>query len=115
MMLRKTLLFIVALVLFGCASSGPSIVGTWESTVKGASLTLTAKPDSSFTIQGASQFAGKWESSGGDVRLFRDIRNGGDLPFGEGGDGAMHFQLSADGKQMDGKAADGTPFQFKKK
>ena len=114
-MLRKLLVLVVGFGLSGCGSSGPSIAGTWDSTFRGATLTLTANPDSSFSIQGTTQLTGKWESSGDEVRLFRDIKNGGDVNFGDGGDGAIHLKFSKDGKHLDGKTNDGTPFAFIKK
>ena len=58
---------------------------------------------------------GRWEVSGRDVKLFRDIRNGGDVGFGDGGDGAIHFQLSKDGKRLEGNGAGGAAFSFTKK
>ncbi|MHB8637465.1 MAG: hypothetical protein ACYC96_13435 [Fimbriimonadaceae bacterium] len=115
MMLRKMLALVVGVGLFGCGAQSPSIVGTWVGKYSGNSLTLKAKPDSSFTISGASQLYGRWESSGSDVRLFRDVRNGGDIGFGDGGDGAIHFKLAKDGKHLNGVGADGTPFSFTKK
>ena len=115
MMLRKFLVFAIGMMLAGCGSSGPSIAGTWEGGFKGVPLTLTAQPDGSFQIKGSTSMVGRWEVSGKGVKLFRDIRNGGDVGFGDGSDGAMNFTLSADAKRMEGKAADGASFSFTKK
>ncbi|HLK15426.1 MAG TPA: hypothetical protein VKT78_11530 [Fimbriimonadaceae bacterium] len=115
--MRRTLLvFVTGLVLVGCGSgSGPSIAGTWEGKYKGATITLTANSDTSFKLRGTSDMDGRWESSGSEVRLYRNISKGGDMPFGDGGDGAIHFKLSKDGKQLEGKGADGSVFAFTKK
>ena len=115
MMLRNFLVLVVGVSLAGCGSGGSSIAGTWAGTYRGSALTLTAKPDNSFTIQGMSELKGRWEVAGNDVKLFRDIRNGGDIGFGDGGDGALHFRLSKDGKTLDGKATDGSPYTFTRK
>jgi hypothetical protein len=109
------LVFVVGVGLFGCGSSGPSIAGTWESSFKGGQLTLTAKPDTSFAIHGTTDIVGKWEVSGNEVKLYRDVRNGGGAGFGDGGDGAIHFKLSQDGRHMDGVGGDGTAFSFTKR
>lgn len=114
-MLRKFLVLIVCIGVLGCGSGGPSIAGTWVGTFKGSDLTMTAKGDSSFTMNGISNMHGRWEASGTDIALFRDVKNGGDVGFGEGGDGAMHMELSKDGKQLSGKAGDGTPLVLTKK
>jgi hypothetical protein len=113
-MLRNSLIFAVCVALVGCGSGGPSIAGSWDGGFKGSTLTLTAKTDSSFVIKGSSELNGRWEITGDDVRLFRDVRNGGDTAFGDGGDGAIHLKLSQDGKHLTGKAANGADFSFTK-
>lgn len=114
MMLRRISLIAIGLAVIGCGSGGRSLAGTWSGTFKGANFTIVANPDTSFAASGASKMKGRWEVSGKEVKLFRDVRDGGDVGFGDGGDGAMHFQLSDDGKSFSGKVSDGTMLEMKK-
>jgi hypothetical protein len=85
--------------LFGCSEpEGPSIAGDWEVQKPGSPATLHAKADKSFTLESPAgeTLKGRWVVEGHTVKLYRDVRDGGDLPFGEGGDGASVYTLSKD-------------------
>jgi hypothetical protein len=88
-----------ATVLSGCSEpEGPSIAGDWEVQKPGSPATLHAKADKSFSLDAPTgeTLHGRWVVEGHTVKLYRDIRDGGDLPFGEGGDGASVYTLSKD-------------------
>ncbi len=84
----------------GCGEAeGPSIVGVWETQKPSAPGQLVARADHSFNVTGSEPqqgFSGRWETHGHAVKLFRDIRQGGDFPFGSGGDGSIQYKLSQD-------------------
>lgn len=101
-MVRRIAVLVVALVAFGCGASGPSIAGTWKGKAGDQPLTFVAQPDGAFDLIGNGKMQGRWEASGHDIKLYRDISQGGDAPFGSVSDEAMHLTLSADGKQLTG-------------
>jgi len=99
---RILMIGISAAVLAGCGKPDTSIVGTWSGPAGVTTMTLNANPDSSFTLSALATIKGRWELDGNDLRLFRDISNGGDVSFGSDSDGAYHFTLSADKKTLTG-------------
>ena len=112
---RNLMIGLVAVALTGCGQSDSSIVGTWSGPAGVTTMTLKANADSSFTLKALSEIKGRWELDGTDLKLFRDVSNGGDATFGAEGDGAYHFTLSSDKKSLNGLPVNGVTTVLTKK
>lgn len=105
-MKRKASILISALGLFivavGCsAKQNPAMIGIWKISNMASQGTLALRPDGSFTlISKTDHIDGTWKSSGKELTLYRDIRNGDPSSFGDGWNDSYHFFLKKGASEL---------------